>query len=174
MHLFQVCIKGHNVFKGYFKNPEKTVEAFDDEGWFHSGDIGMWLPNGTLKLIDRKKNIMKLSQGEYVALDRIESVYSASSYVSQIYVHGDSLKSFLVAVVIPSKEFVLLRCKENFESETWNEICKTPVKAIHTHPEAMTHEGGFLTAVQKTKREAWCKYFAEEIEAMYDSVQEIL
>ncbi|CAL1288033.1 unnamed protein product [Larinioides sclopetarius] len=193
----EVCIKGHNVLKGYFKNPEKTAEALDDEGWFHSGDIGMWLPNGTLKLIDRKKNIMKLSQGEYVALDRIETVYSASPYISQIYVHGDSLKSFLVAVVIPSKEFVLLRCKEIFENKTWNEICGTPmvkqliledmqrlgtaaglnsfeqVKVIHTQPEAMTLEGGFLTATQKTKRETWCKYFAEEIKAMYECNEEI-
>ncbi|CAL1288039.1 unnamed protein product, partial [Larinioides sclopetarius] len=194
---YEVCIKGHNVLKGYFKNPEKTAEALDDEGWFHSGDIGMWLPNGTLKLIDRKKNIMKLSQGEYVALDRIETVYSASPYISQIYVHGDSLKSFLVAVVIPSKEFVLLRCKEIFENKTWNEICGTPmvkqliledmqrlgtaaglnsfeqVKVIHTQPEAMTLEGGFLTATQKTKRETWCKYFAEEIKAMYECNEEI-
>ncbi len=58
----QVCFKGTNVFKGYYKNPEKTEEAIDTDGWLHSGDIGRWLPNGTLKIIDRKKHIFKLSQ----------------------------------------------------------------------------------------------------------------
>ena len=58
----QICFKGPCVFRGYLKNEEKTREALDDEGWLHSGDIGKWLPNGVLKIIDRKKQIFKTQQ----------------------------------------------------------------------------------------------------------------
>ena len=63
----EVCIKGHNVFHGYFKDQQATSEAFDSDGWLRSGDIGEWLPNGALRIIDRRKNIFKLSQGECVS-----------------------------------------------------------------------------------------------------------
>jgi long-chain acyl-CoA synthetase len=62
----EVCFKGHNIFSGYYLDPEKTKETLDEDGWLHSGDIGMWLPDQTLKLIDRKKNIFKTAQGEYI------------------------------------------------------------------------------------------------------------
>lgn len=57
----EICIRGPNVFKGYYREPEKTAEAIDQEGWLHSGDIGLWRPDGTLQIIDRKKNIFKVS-----------------------------------------------------------------------------------------------------------------
>lgn len=57
----EVCYKGYNCFKGYFRNPEATAETIDSEGWVHTGDVAMVLPHGCIRIIDRKKNIFKLS-----------------------------------------------------------------------------------------------------------------
>ena len=76
----EVCLWGPSIMQGYFKNPEKTAEAFHND-WLLSGDVGCVFPNGALKIIDRAKNIFKLSQGEYIAPEKLENVFVKSSFV---------------------------------------------------------------------------------------------
>lgn len=134
----EILIKGPSVTAGYFKDPEKTAELFDADGYLHTGDIGQILPNGCLKIIDRKKHIFKLAQGEYIAPEKIENVYVQAAVVQQVYVDGNSLENFLIAIVVPgmfSDKLSILMIlepkvlinwyKEKFgEEKTLNEVCK--------------------------------------------------
>lgn len=77
----ELQIKNKGIIQGYFKNQEKTKEALTDDGWLNTGDVVMVLPNGALKIIDRAKNIFKLSQGEYIAPEKLQNLYAQSIYV---------------------------------------------------------------------------------------------
>ncbi|KAF3000904.1 hypothetical protein E8E13_008230 [Curvularia kusanoi] len=95
----ELLIRSSTTFKEYFRNPEETAKAIDADGWFHSGDICQVDEMGRFKIIDRKKNVLKLAQGEYISPERIENVYLANcGWIASAYVHGDSHQSFLVAI----------------------------------------------------------------------------
>lgn len=96
----ELCVRGPNCFVGYYKDEKNTQETLRN-GWIYTGDVAEIDSSGRFKIIDRVKNIMKLSQGEYVALEKVENAYAASPIVQQIYVHGDSLQPYLLAVVVP-------------------------------------------------------------------------
>jgi long-chain acyl-CoA synthetase len=70
----EICFKDNNCFKGYYKDPAKTDKTIDKDGWVHSGDVGQWNENGNMIIIDRKKHIFKLAQGEYIPPKKIETL----------------------------------------------------------------------------------------------------
>ncbi|XP_070790019.1 long-chain-fatty-acid--CoA ligase 6 isoform X3 [Pituophis catenifer annectens] len=190
----EICVKGPNVFKGYLKDKERTAEALDKDGWLHTGDIGKWLSNGTLKIIDRKKHIFKLAQGEYIAPEKIENIYIRSEPVSQIYVHGDSLQAFLVGIVVPDAEVMPGWAKKRGFHGTFTELCSNEelkdaimedmvqlgkesglysfeqVKAVSIHPEMFTVQNGLLTPTLKARRPELREYFKKQIEDLYSSI----
>ena len=100
----ELLIRGPHVFQGYFKDEAKTKEALDSNGWFSSGDVCEIDQYGRCYIIDRVKSFLKLSQGEYVSPGRIESDYGANDLIGQIFIHGDSLESYLVAIIGPNPD----------------------------------------------------------------------
>lgn len=85
-----------------FRDPERTASVLDSEGWLHTGDVGEWLPSGTLKIIDHKKTIFKLSRGEYVAPDKVEEIYKRSPYIAQVGIDIVSLIQLIYRLQILS------------------------------------------------------------------------
>lgn len=143
----EICAKGNNVFKEYYKQPELTAQAKDKDGWFATGDIGQFDDRGNLVIIDRKKNMFKLSQGEYVTPERIEVIYTNHALIDQMYVHGDSLQSVLVAVVVPNEEFLRKLPADTpelatleFEKLGMMELCAK--KEVIAHFEKLVNEWG--------------------------------
>ena len=95
----ELLLRGPAIFREYYKNETETTKALEADGWFHTGDIAEIDELGRIKIIDRKKNVLKLSQGEYISPERIENVYMGSSnLVAMAYVHGDPSQSTLVGI----------------------------------------------------------------------------
>ena len=111
----EICFRGGTVFKGYFKNIEETKKIIEDDGWFHSGDVGVILTQhgNALKIIDRAKVLFKLSQGEYVSPDRVQIILINSKYVNQIYIYGESHFSYALALVYPELKECIEYLKKN-------------------------------------------------------------
>uniref|UniRef100_A0A673KAS8 Arachidonate--CoA ligase n=1 Tax=Sinocyclocheilus rhinocerous TaxID=307959 RepID=A0A673KAS8_9TELE len=191
----EVCVRGPNVFKGYLKDPEKTKEALDEDGWVHTGDIGKWLPNGTLKIVDRKKHIFKLAQGEYIAPEKIENIYIRSEAVAQTFVHGDSLQACLVAIIVPDPDFLPGWAKKRGIEGSYEELCKNKevkkailedivklgkesglksfeqVKDIALHTEMFSIQNGLLTPTLKAKRADLRNHFRKLIDELYSNIK---
>ena len=179
----EIWIRGPTVFQGYYKNKEKTDECLTGDGWLQSGDIGLWRPDGQLQIIDRKKNIFKLSQGEYVAAEKIENVHVGSPFVEQSFVYGDSLQSHLVAIIVIDKEFIksknseLLTKLAELKETVMTDIAKVGkaaglngfemVRNVHIEEVPFSAENGLVTPTFKLKRHQLKQRYQKEIDAMY-------
>jgi long-chain acyl-CoA synthetase len=97
----EICVKGPNVMQGYYNAPEKTKEVIDEDGWFHTGDIGIIDENGCLKITDRKKEIFKTSGGKYIAPQQSENLLKESNFIEQVMVLGEGEK-FPAAFITPA------------------------------------------------------------------------
>ena len=128
----EICFRGDTVFKGYFKNIKETNNIFDKDGWFHSGDVGVILTQSgnSIKIIDRAKNLFKLSQGEYVAPDKVQVILINSLYINQIFLYGESQYSYSVALVYPELNECIKFLKEDkkmgdidYDKINYNDLC---------------------------------------------------
>ncbi|KAK1865029.1 hypothetical protein I4F81_007565 [Pyropia yezoensis] len=104
----EIMVRGPSVFKGYHKNKPETDEALID-GWLCTGDIGKWNADGSLAIIDRRKNILSLATGEHVAVENVTSELVKSPFVTQLWIHVSPGESVLVAVVVPNKLYIELQ-----------------------------------------------------------------
>ena len=100
----ELLVKSERFMGGYYKRPELTAERFDEEGFYKTGDIMAELGPDQLMYLDRRNNVVKLSQGEFVATSRLEVLYAQSPIIQQIYVYASSERAFLLAVVVPAEE----------------------------------------------------------------------
>lgn len=189
----EICLRGKTSFAGYYKNPDLTNEVIKD-GWFHTGDIGEMQPNGVLVIIDRKKHLIKLSQGEYIALEYLEKVYGITPIVEDIWVYGDSFKSSLVAVVVPNKENAEKWAHQNGHKGSWSELCKLRelqdyilselkstalrnklrgfehIKGLIVEPRTFEEENDLLTATLKKRRDKLMNRYKVGIDNLYKNL----
>ena len=108
----EILCKGPNIMMGYYKNPELTAEAFTEDGWFKTGDIGMMVNNKFLKITDRKKEMFKTSGGKYVAPVVIENSMKESPFIENVMVVGAGYK-FVSALIVPAYSYLNEWCREN-------------------------------------------------------------
>jgi len=194
----EVWLWGPNVATlGYYKSPQKTAEDFVD-GWFKTGDVGQWTSDGALEIFDRVKNLVKLSNGEYIALENLESKFRSSPLIDMICVYADSTQPFVVALVVPVRNRLTEWAHEHGipEADNFEELCKNRKardavlaslvsvgkackmksfelpRDVYLCPEEWTPQNGMLTAAMKLKRAPVNARFKREIEEMYASHKE--
>lgn len=187
----EILVKGPNVMKGYYNQPEQTAEAIDKEGWLHTGDVGKF-HKGYLKITDRIKNIIVNSFGKNVYPTPIENAYLKSNKIEQIFLIGDK-QEYLTAIIVPSKEEMkdVFKYNENYFAEADEFITDTTVKEwlevdmkeyekelgkfervkefiVKRRPFSL--EDGEMTPTQKVKRKIVEQKYADAIKKMYVNI----
>lgn len=184
----EILVQSKKVMKEYLHDPEATAAAFTD-GWFHTGDIGEFLPSGDLKITDRKKDLIKTAGGKYVAPQKLESLLKKNSLISQVLIHGDN-KKYIVALITLDATSVTKFAKEtglsfaNYESLTQHPAVLEGVrrfvaevnsklasyetiKRFSVLPKDFTVEDGELTPSLKIKRKILDQKYKKQLDALY-------
>lgn len=189
----EVLLKGNNVSLGYYMMHEKTKEEYDSNGYFHTGDIGQFMDDGSIKIVDRKKNLVKLHGGEYIAIEAMESAYGNSKFVDAvaggIVCYGDGTMDRPIALLQINKINTLAWAKESNIDMEWDSLLKSKElyeaakadllkEAAHAGlsniekiaglcflTEPWTPQNGCLTAANKIDRRNLLNMFKTEFEA---------
>lgn len=192
----EVVIGGGNVATGYYKMPAKTEEDFytDKNGvrWFKTGDIGQIEEDGQLRIIDRKKDLVKLQFGEYISLGKVESELKTCPIVENVCVYGDSSQNYVVALIVPDKaRLESLAERHGVTGLSHEELCENKdvigavLRELHTHGKRLglekfelpgavtlitdlwTPESGLVTAAFKLKRKPITDFYQKDLKRMY-------
>lgn len=183
----EILIRGRSVMTGYYNLPEETAKAMDSEGWFHTGDIGVW-DNGSLKITDRKKDILVLANGKNVAPQAVEARMKESDFINEVVLFGDG-SPYCYALIIPEFTAVSAKLKEEGievsdpASIAGHERTKALIKSevdrlnktlpdfekVKKHtllPKMLSVDEGELTPSMKVKRKVIKEKFADLIKPM--------
>ena len=188
----EIHVGGDNIAAGYFKNEKKTEEDFYEEDgrrWFRTGDIGEIYEDGVLKIVDRKKDLVKLQHGEYVSYGKVEAVLKTCPVVENVCLYADPSKSYLIAMVVPDRaklrelvvdEIVSLEAAikdkdlekkivaliVSYGQQNGLERFELPTKLVLTLDE-WTPESGLVTAAFKIRRRQIVDHYRESIDRIY-------
>jgi len=176
----ELLLKTPNMFPGYYKRAETTANVFDADGYYRTGDVFAEVGPDRLVYVDRRNNVLKLAQGEFVTLAKLEAVFGNSPLVRQIYVYGNSAQPYLLAVVVPTEDALagndiqalkprIAESLQNVAKETGLQSYEVPRDFIvETTP--FTLENGLLTGIRKL---AWPKlkqHYGERLEQLYSDL----
>lgn len=187
----EVLFKGGNVFKGYLKEPGKTAEAIDEDGWVHTGDIGTLDADGYLSIVDRKKELIITAGGKNISPANIESALKGSPLVGQACVIGDK-RPYLTALIVLDSEVAPVWAKsEGIQDTSLQALATNPkvssaihawvehvnegfsrtegVKKVKILSEEWMPDSDQLTPTMKLKRRGIAERYAQDIEALYSS-----
>ncbi|MGC0420112.1 carboxylic acid reductase [Embleya sp. AB8] len=180
----ELLIKSDRLVPGYFQRPDATAQVFDEDGFYHTGDIMARIGPDRLVYVDRRSNVLKLSQGEFVATSRLEALFAASPVVRQVFVYGNSARAYLLAVIVPTQD-VLERAGE--DTRRLGSILRESLQRLATEAglnsyeiprdflietEPFSRENGLLSGVRKLLRPALTKHYGERLEALYTELTE--
>ncbi|ORW04613.1 carboxylic acid reductase [Mycobacterium kyorinense] len=171
----ELLLKTENMFPGYYKRPEITADVLDADGYYHTGDVVAEVAPDRLVYVDRRNNVLKLAQGEFVTLAKLEAVFGTSPLVRQIYIYGNSAHPYLLAVVVPTdpnaSKSAIAESLQTVAKEAGLQSYEVPRDfIIETTP--FTLENGLLTGIRKL---AWPKlkqHYGERLEQLYAELEE--